>query len=37
MEDHYIYQYPATLDSIIKYTQKIDFDMASEPKLVQVC
>jgi len=32
MEDHCIYEYPATLDLIINDTQKMGFDMASEPK-----
>ena len=32
MEDHYIYDYPETLDSIINDTQAMGFDMASEPK-----
>ena len=32
MEDHCIYEYPATLDLIVNDTQKMGFDMASEPK-----
>lgn len=32
MEDNYIYEYPAKLDSIINDTERLGFDKASEPK-----
>ena len=32
MEDQVIYEYPATLNSIIEGTENLGFDMASEPK-----
>ncbi len=32
MEDHYIYEYPEALDSIINDTRAMGFDMASDPR-----
>ena len=32
MDDKVIYEYPTTLNSIVDRTQKLGFDMASEPK-----